>query len=63
VSGRSRFTVNPGDLVLADSNGVVVLSPEAASSVLDQAVASDAAEPAILARIASGESLDAILAV
>jgi 4-hydroxy-4-methyl-2-oxoglutarate aldolase len=56
-------TVNPGDLVLADSNGVVVLSPEAASSVVDQAAASDAAEPAILARIASSESLDAILAV
>lgn len=56
-------TVNPGDLVLADSNGVLVLSPETASSVLDQAEASDAAEPAVLARISSGESLDAILAV
>jgi 4-hydroxy-4-methyl-2-oxoglutarate aldolase len=57
------ITVNPGDLVLADSNGVVVLSREAASAVVDPAAASDAAEPAILTRIASGESLDAILAV
>lgn len=57
------ITVNPGDVVLADSNGVLVLSPEVANSVVGQAEASDAAEPAILTRIASGESLDAILAL
>jgi regulator of RNase E activity RraA len=56
-------TVNPGDIVLADSNGVLVLSGEAASAVVDLAAASDAAEPAILARIAAGESLDTILAL
>lgn len=56
-------TVNPGDLVLGDDNGVVVLSPEAADQVLQQARDSDDAEPAILERIRSGEPLAAILAL
>ncbi|MCT9871518.1 RraA family protein [Paenarthrobacter aurescens] len=55
--------VNPGDLVLGDDNGLVVLSPEAARDVLEKALASDAAEPAILARITSGEPLESILAL
>lgn len=56
-------TVNPGDLVLGDDNGVVVLSPEAAERVLQQALDSDAAEPELLARINGGESLAGILAL
>ncbi|MFF1828356.1 RraA family protein [Paenarthrobacter sp. NPDC058040] len=55
--------VNPGDLVLGDANGLIVLAPQAARDVIGQASASDAAEPAILARIAAGEPLNAILAV
>ncbi|MDR6986434.1 regulator of RNase E activity RraA [Paenarthrobacter nitroguajacolicus] len=55
--------VNPGDLVLGDDNGLIVLSPEAARDVLGKALESDAAEPAILARIASGEPLESILAL
>ncbi|MFE4194450.1 RraA family protein [Paenarthrobacter sp. NPDC056912] len=55
--------VSPGDLVLGDDNGLIVLSPEAAQDVLGKALASDAAEPDILARIASGESLESILAL
>ncbi|MCD4851534.1 RraA family protein [Arthrobacter sp. AK01] len=55
--------VNPGDLVLGDDNGLVILSPEAAREVLGKALASDAAEPAILARITSGEPLESILAL
>lgn len=54
--------VNPGDLVLGDDNGLLVLSPDAARDVLQRALDSDAAEPAILARIASGEPLESILA-
>ena len=54
--------VNPGDWVLGDDNGVIVLSPEATAGVLGQALASDAAEPALLARIAAGEPLEAVLA-
>lgn len=56
-------TVNPGDLVLGDDNGVVILSPEVADQVLAQVLDSDAAEPDILARITAGESLATILAV
>lgn len=55
--------VNPGDLVLGDDNGLIVLSPEAATGVLQQALESDATEPALVARIAAGESLDTILAL
>lgn len=56
-------TVNPGDLVLGDANGLVVLSPEVAEHVLEEALASDAAEPALLARIMAGEPLASILAI
>jgi 4-hydroxy-4-methyl-2-oxoglutarate aldolase len=55
--------VNPGDWVLGDDNGVIVLSPAAAEDVLEKALASDAAEPAFLARIAAGEPLASILAL
>jgi 4-hydroxy-4-methyl-2-oxoglutarate aldolase len=55
--------VNPGDWVLADDNGVIFLSREAADAVLEKALASDAAEPALLARIASGEPLESLLAL
>lgn len=55
--------VNPGDWVLGDANGVMVLAPEAAADVLEKALVSDAAEPALLARIASGEPLESVLAL
>lgn len=56
-------TVRPGDLVLGDAQGVLILSPEGpGDDVLDAALASDAAEPALVARIGSGEPLAAILA-
>ena len=55
--------VNPGDIVLGDDNGLIVLAPEAAQEVLPRALASDEAEPAILARIAAGEPLESILAL
>lgn len=55
--------VNPGDWVLGDDNGVIVLSAEAAADVLGLALDSDAAEPALLARIAAGEPLESVLAI
>lgn len=55
--------VRPGDLVLGDAQGVLILPPEGpGDDVFDAALASDAAEPALVARIASGEPLAAILA-
>lgn len=71
-SGRTEFgvavsiggvTVQPGDLVMGDDNGVVVLSRTSATDVIGKALASDLAEPAILARIANGEPLEDILAL
>ncbi|GAA2825014.1 regulator of RNase E activity RraA [Leucobacter komagatae] len=56
-------SVRPGDLVLGDAQGILILPPEGpGDGVLDAALASDAAEPALVARIASGEPLSAILA-
>ena len=55
--------VRPGDWVLGDDNGVIFLSPESAAEVLGRALASDAAEPALLARIAAGEPLESVLAI
>lgn len=56
-------SVRPGDLVLGDAQGILILPPEGpGDEVLDAALASDAAEPALVARIASGEPLSAILA-
>ncbi|MCO4236419.1 hypothetical protein [Pseudarthrobacter raffinosi] len=54
--------VAPGDWVLGDDNGEIVLSPRETAAVLEQALASDAAEPELLARIAAGEPLETLLA-
>lgn len=54
--------VRPGDVVAGDEHGVVVLRPEEIDQrLLDDARASDEAEPALLARIASGEPLDSLI--
>lgn len=50
-------TVHPGDVVMADENGVLVLDPELAAAVVDQAVASDRAEPDLLRQLRSGRPL------
>jgi len=55
--------VDPGDLVLADDNGVLILSQHTVAEVIDRALASDAAEPDILARLRAGEPLADVLDV
>ncbi|WP_252717166.1 RraA family protein, partial [Herbaspirillum sp. B65] len=47
--------VRPGDVVLADDNGVLFMDVGLAASVIDEALASDRAEPSILARLRAGE--------
>ncbi|MGY2747327.1 RraA family protein [Arthrobacter sp. UYCu723] len=54
-------TVIPGDVVMADDNGVLVLSPEDAAAIVDLAVSTDRAEPDILRRLRSGEAIDTVL--
>ncbi|WP_035780849.1 RraA family protein [Arthrobacter sp. H14] len=53
--------VRPGDIVLGDDNGVLVLDPLLDPDIVRQAAESDQAEPDILKRIASGEPLEHIL--
>ena len=53
-------TVHRGDLVLADENGVCVIDPLDAGRLADAALAMQAAEPGIIARVLAGERLDEI---
>jgi 4-hydroxy-4-methyl-2-oxoglutarate aldolase len=53
--------VQPGAIVLADDNGVLFLDAGAAAEVIEQALASDRAEPALLARLRAGEALREVL--
>ena len=54
--------VKPGDLVLGDRQGVLVLPPEGTGNeILQAALASDRGEPALLARIAAGDDLRDLL--
>ncbi|GAB7531473.1 4-hydroxy-4-methyl-2-oxoglutarate aldolase [Pseudomonas sp. 3A(2025)] len=54
-------TVLPGDWVLGDDNGVLIASTSALEAVIDRALASDAAEPLLLARIKHGEPIEQVL--
>ena len=50
-------TVNPGDIVVADENGFVVLSPDEALAVCKKAIEIQNAEPSKKERIAHGEHM------
>lgn len=50
-------TVSPGDAVLCDESGVVVLKPAEAPAVAARAIAMQEAEVVLLARLAAGEKL------
>jgi len=69
-AGRSQLNIpvrcggavaRPGDLVLADDNGVMFLDADTAARVVDEALASDQAEPATLARLRAGEPVTRVL--
>ncbi len=50
-------TVSPGDAVLCDESGVVVLAPADAPTIAARAIAMQKAELELLARLAAGEKL------
>ncbi|MFG1302247.1 RraA family protein [Xanthobacter sp. V3C-3] len=50
-------TICPGDAVLCDESGVVVLKPSEAPAVAARAIAMQEAEVVLLARLAAGEKL------
>ncbi|WP_321935606.1 RraA family protein [Paraburkholderia sp. J8-2] len=54
-------TVAPGAIVIADDNGVLVSDAESLLMIIDAALASDRAEPGILARLRAGEQVRDIL--
>jgi len=54
-------TVNPGDLIHGDDDGIVVVSAEEAARVLPAAEQIEARERAVIARLAAGESLLSML--
>jgi len=54
------MTVHPGDLVIGDNDGVVVVAAQQAQQVYDRAVKQQAKENEIMQRIRSGEPLGAI---
>jgi regulator of RNase E activity RraA len=52
--------VNPGDAILADECGILVLAPGEVDEVAEEALARQAREPDLLRRIEAGEKLGAI---
>ncbi|SEF88441.1 RraA family protein [Bosea lathyri] len=52
--------VRSGDLILADESGVCVLGPSEALELAEKALAMQATEPGIIARLAAGERIDEI---
>lgn len=49
--------VNPGDLILADDEGIIVVDPTRIDALLDSAVAVKAAESALIERLDTGSTL------
>jgi 4-hydroxy-4-methyl-2-oxoglutarate aldolase len=54
--------VKPGDLIVADSNGILVLDPEAAKPLGERALTMQEREKDLIARLEKGESLPKITA-
>ena len=53
--------VRPGDLIVADANGVSVIPPESVAPVLEECERAAAAEDALAARLASAGSLEELV--
>jgi 4-hydroxy-4-methyl-2-oxoglutarate aldolase len=54
-------SVLPGAIVIGDDNGVLISDAATLTSVIDAALASDRAEPGLLARLRAGEALAEVL--
>jgi hypothetical protein len=53
-------TIQPGDLLVGDADGVVVLPPKIAADVLAEAREQERQEQFIAVRVAAGESIDGL---
>jgi len=56
-------TVNPGDLILGDVNGIVVIPPDEVESFLKEALRRQEREKQIIRRLKEGELLPHITGV
>lgn len=56
-------TVNPGDLVIADAEGMIVLDPAQAEAAIEGAHEVKAAEQRVLDRLAAGATLSQVVAL
>lgn len=56
-------TVAPNSIVVADDNGVLFTDAATLAAVIETALASDRAEPAIVARLRAGEPVSDVLSV
>jgi regulator of RNase E activity RraA len=56
-AGVGGVTVHPGDAILADENGVLVLAPSDVAAVAERALEMQARELVLLERLTAGESL------
>ena len=54
------MTIQPGDILVGDADGVVVLPPAVAAEVLADAQEQERQEEFIAARVAQGESIDGL---
>jgi regulator of RNase E activity RraA len=50
-------SVNPGDAILADESGIVVIPPDRLDEVTEEALRRQEREPALMARLRAGERL------
>jgi regulator of RNase E activity RraA len=53
-------SVQPGDLIVADANGVLVLRPQEAAAVAQEALARQESEKKLLAELKAGKDLPAL---
>lgn len=52
--------VHPGDIVLADANGVLFVAPDVLARIVDIALADDAEEPELVAELRTGKPLGSL---
>lgn len=52
--------VHPGDVVLADANGVLIVSPHVLERIVDIALADDGEEPELIAELQAGTPLGSL---
>ena len=53
-------TVQPGDVIVGDADGVIVIPPDLAEEVVDAALEQEAEDAWIAAQVAEGHAIDGL---